>query len=151
MTLLVFAKAMAWFRGKEEVEFEDLRQMMPFVLHDKLVQDTDSPFFEAARRSVYRSDKIGWIRTLFDLSCAEYDRLNLDRDDPVAKLEAEFDVGLDGVTEKEARARLVKIERLMSDWSKGGKLYGHLFDDILKLKYLHQRYTNYLKWLRWKG
>ncbi len=151
MTLLVFAKAMAWFRGKEEVEFEDLRQMMPFVLHDKMVQDTDSPFFEAVGRSVFRSDKIGWIRTLFDLSCAEYDRLNLDRDDPVAKLEAEFDAGLDGVTEKEARARLVKIERLLSEWSKGGKIYGHLFDDILKLKYLHQRYTNYLKWLRWKG
>ena len=33
----------------------------------------------------------------------------------------------------------------------GRKLYGHLFDDILKLKYLHQRYTNYLKWLQWKG
>jgi MoxR-like ATPase len=151
MTVLVFAKAMAWFRGKDEVEYEDLRQMMPFVLHDKLVQDIDSPFFEATGKSVFRSDKIGWIRTLFDLSCAEYDRLNLDRDDPIAKLEAEFDVGLDGMTEKEARSRLVKIERLLSDWSKGGKLYGHLFDDILKLKYLHQRYTNYLKWLRWKG
>jgi hypothetical protein len=23
-------------------------------------------------------------------------------------------------------------------------------DDILKLKYLHQRYTNYLRWLTWK-
>ena len=28
------------------------------------------------------------------------------------------------------------------------KLYGHLYDDLLKLKYLHQRYTNYLRWLR---
>ncbi len=25
--------------------------------------------------------------------------------------------------------------------------YGHIFDDVLKLKYLHQRYTNYLRWL----
>ena len=24
-----------------------------------------------------------------------------------------------------------------------------VFDDLLKLKYLHQRYTNYLKWLLW--
>ena len=24
-------------------------------------------------------------------------------------------------------------------------------DDILVLKYLHQRYTNYLAWLRWQG
>jgi MoxR-like ATPase len=151
MTVLAFAKAMAWFRGKQEVEFEDLRQMMPFVLHDKLVQDADSPFFNAVGNSVFRSDKVGWIRTLFDLSCAEYDRLDLDRDDPVGNLQAEFEKGLDGVTEKEVRARLVRIERLLADWSKGRKLYGHLFDDLLKLKYLHQRYTNYLKWLKWKG
>ncbi|HET9529669.1 MAG TPA: ATPase, partial [Blastocatellia bacterium] len=124
---------------------------LPFVLHDKLSQDADSPFFEAESNSVFRSDKIGWIRRLFDLSCAEYDRLDLDRDDPVAKLEAEFERGLEGVTESEVRSRLVRIERVLAEWSKGRKLYGHMYDDILKLKYLHQRYTNYLKWLHWKG
>ena len=31
--------------------------------------------------------------------------------------------------------------------ARGKKLYGHLYDDILVLKYLHQRYTNYLRWL----
>jgi MoxR-like ATPase len=150
MTVLVFAKAMSWFRGKSEVEFEDVRQMIPFVLHDKLVQEPDSPFFEASNNAAYRSDKVGWIRTLFDLSCAEYDRLNLDREDPIVDLEMEFEAGLEGVTEQQVRARLVKIERLLTEWSKGRKLYGHLFDDILKLKYLHQRYTNFLKWLKWK-
>ena len=48
------------------------------------------------------------------------------------------------------RAELVKIERLLGDWAKGRKLYGHMYDDVLKLKYLHQRYSNYLKWLLWK-
>jgi hypothetical protein len=85
------------------------------------------------------------------LSCKEFDRLNLDNDDPVKALEQEFELGLEGLPEKEVRARLVKIERLLSEWSKGRKMYGHLFDDILKLKYLHQRYTNYLRWLQWKG
>lgn len=151
MTVLAFAKALAYFRGASEVSFEDLRQTMPFVLHDKLVQETNSPFFELPENEVYRSDKIGWIRKLFDLSCKEFDRLNLDNDDPVKVLEQEFELGLEGLPEKEVRARLVKIERLLSEWSKGRKMYGHLFDDILKLKYLHQRYTNYLKWLQWKG
>ena len=41
-----------------------------------------------------------------------------------------------------------KIERLLATWSKGRKLYGPLYDDLLKLKYLHQRYTNYLNWLK---
>jgi MoxR-like ATPase len=25
-----------------------------------------------------------------------------------------------------------------------------MYDDVLELKYLHQRYTNYLRWLLWK-
>jgi len=74
--------------------------------------------------------------------------VNLDRDDPVAELATEFRRGLDGLSENETRARLVRIERLITEWSKGRKLYGHIYDDVLKLKYLHQRYTNYLRWLK---
>jgi MoxR-like ATPase len=147
MTVLVFAKALAYFRGNRTVDLDDLRHTIPFVLHDKLTPDLDAPFFEAPGNGVFRIDRVGWIRRLFDLACAEYDRLGLDHDDPLAALEAEFEAGLEGVQESEVRARLVKIERLLADWSKGRKLYGHLFDDVLKLKYLHQRYNNYLKWL----
>jgi MoxR-like ATPase len=151
MTSLVFLKAMAYFRGDREVSLEDMRQILPFVLHDKLVQNPDSPFFESPENSMLRVDKISWIRRLFDLSCAEHDRLNLDKDDVVGQLAAEFQRGLEGVTEAEARAQLVKIERVLTTWSRGRKLYGHLYDDVLKLKYLHQRYTNYLQWLKWKS
>jgi MoxR-like ATPase len=151
MTLMVFAKALAYFRGNKAVELDDLRQIMPFVLHEKMAQDPDAPFFEVPGNEVYRSDHISWIRRLFDLACAEYDRLNLDRDDPLAAFEKEFALGLEGVSAGEVRNRLTKIERVLGEWSKGRKLYGNLFDDILKLKYLHQRYTNYLRWLEWKG
>jgi hypothetical protein len=148
MTLLVYAKAMAYVRGNRVVELEDVRQVLPFVLHDKLVADMDAPFFDVPGNAAYRTDRVGWLRKLFDLSCADYDRLNLDREDPLAVFGAEFKRGLDGLTEGEVRGRLVKIERLIGDWAKGRKLYGHLYDDLLKLKYLHQRYTNYLRWLK---
>jgi MoxR-like ATPase len=151
MTALVFMKAMAYLRGGREVSLEDVRQIIPFVLHDKLMQDPDCPFFESPENAMFRTDKIGWIRKLFDLACAEFERLELDRDDPVAQQSAEFKRGLEGVSEKEVKARLVQIERLLSQWSKSRKFYGHMFDDVLKLKYLHQRYTNYLRWLKWKG
>ena len=49
MTLLIYSKALAYFRGNPAVELEDLRQVIPFVLHDKLAPDTDAPFFEAPR------------------------------------------------------------------------------------------------------
>jgi MoxR-like ATPase len=151
MTALVFVKAMSCFRGATDVELEDVRQILPFVLHDKLVQDPDCPFFEAAENAVLRTDKVGWIRKMFDMACAEYERLRLDDDDPVAEMTAEFAGGLDGLNEKQVRGRLVNIEKVIAGWSKSRKFYGHQFDDVLKLKYLHQRYTNYLRWLEWNG
>jgi len=150
MTCLVFIKGMAYFRGASEVSIEDMRQMLPFVLHDKLSQNADSPYFEKTGNGSLRVDRVTWIRTLFDDSCREYDRLGLDKQDPVAQMEGQFEKGLEGLPEKEVRNRLVEIERLLRDWSKSRKLYGHMFDDILKLKYLHQRYSNYLRWLQWK-
>jgi MoxR-like ATPase len=147
MTLMSFAKAMAYFRGSDEVELDDLRQVLPFVLNDKLKPDLDSPFFQAASSTGFRSDRIGWLRHLFDASCKEYDRLELDRKDPVADLASELRAGLDGVEEPEVRKRLARIERQITDIGKGGKIYGPLHDDLLLLKSLHQRYTNYLHWL----
>jgi MoxR-like ATPase len=151
MTALVFVKGMAYFRGGREVSLEDMRQVLPFVLHDKLVQDPDSPFFEAPGHGIYRVDKVSWIRKLIDLSNLEYERLELDKDDPAGTLGAELERGLDGLGEEEVLNRMVRIESTLAGWTKGRKLYGHLHDDVLKLKYLHQRYTNYLRWLRWKG
>lgn len=147
-TLLVYAKALAWFRGNQAVALDDVRQVLPFVLNDKLQPDLDAPFFALPENAAYRSDRLSWLRWLLDASNAEYDRLDLDRNDPVGELSAQFARGLDGVTERETRARLTRIERLIEERVKGRKLYGHLYDDLLKLKYLHQRYTNYLHWLR---
>jgi MoxR-like ATPase len=147
MSLLLYAKALAYFRGNPAVELTDVRQVLPFVLHDKLVPDLDAPFFEAAGNAPLRTDRVGWLRKLFDLSCADYDQLDLDRDDPVGTFSAELAVGLEGVSESDTRNRLVRIERAIAEMTKGRKLYGHLYDDLLKLKYLHQRHTNYLRWL----
>ncbi len=151
LTLLIFVKAMAYFRGAREVSLEDLRQIVPFALHDKLTPNHQAPFFDVPEHAPLRMDRIGWIRRLFDLACGEYDRLDLDRNDPVAALLTEFAGGLEGLPERDVQARLVKIERFIGDLAKGRKIFGHLYDDLLCLKYLHQRYTNYLRWVRWKG
>lgn len=147
MTLIGFAKAMAFFHGSDAVSLDDVRQVLPFVLRDKLHPDPDAPFFGLPENAAYRTDAIAWLRHLFDLSCEEYDRLDLDRDDPVRALADEFAAGLDGLGEREVRARLTRIERLVAERVQGRKLYGPLHDELLHLKYLHQRYTNYLSWL----
>jgi hypothetical protein len=133
------------------VELEDLRQILPFVLHAKLAPDEEAPFFEAPGNEVFKTDRIGWLRRVFDLACAEYDRLGLDRQDPVGELILEMRAGLEGLAEPAVRARLAAIERAVTELGKGRKLYGHMYDDLIQLKYLHQRYTNYLRWLRTAG
>ena len=148
MTLLIYSKALAYFRGNGEIDLDDVRQVLPFVLHDKLQPDLDAPFFGLPENAAYRTDRISWLRRLFDLSNADYDRLDLDQHDPVGELAAQFAEGLDGLSERDVLARLNKIERHVNEQIKGRKLYGHLYDDLLKLKYLHQRYTNYLVWVR---
>ena len=40
------------------------------------------------------------------------------------------------------------IESQIAEVADSGKLYGRDFDDLLALKYLHQRYSSYLRWLR---
>lgn len=147
MSLLQFSKALAFFRGNDSVELDDVRQVLPFVLHSRLFADTDAPFFELPENAFYRSDKIGWLRLLFDSSCKEFDRLSLDNKDPVEALSNEFDEGLDGLTAKQAKQRLNRIESEISQLVEGKKMYGHIYEDVVKLKYLHQRYTNYLAWL----
>ena len=98
----------------------------------------------------YRVDRIQWLRKLFDLSCEEYVSLNLDDHDPVDAIEATFKKGLENVSMREVDARLLVIEKQLQAWSKTKKLYGYRADDILKLKYFHQRYNNYRRWLKWK-
>jgi MoxR-like ATPase len=48
------------------------------------------------------------------------------------------------------RKELDRIELLLGRLAQGTKLYAHVATDVLKLKYYHQRYSNYLRWRRWK-
>jgi MoxR-like ATPase len=150
MTALTFAKSMAWFRGRQAVGLDDLRQILPWVLHEKLVQNPTSAFFDQEGRDVLRIDRIAWLRQAFIDSCAEYDRLDLDRNDPLAEVDAAFAKGLDGLDDKAVRTELDRIELLLGKLAQNTKLYAHVAADVLKLKYYHQRYSNYLRWWQWK-
>jgi MoxR-like ATPase len=150
LTLLNFSKALAWFRGAPEVALADIRQIVPWILHEKLIQNPTSPFFDQTGNGIYRIDRIAWIRKAFDLACEEFVRLDLDRADPIAAIDDAFDRGLDGVSVADVRKQLNLIETQLTELSKGTKLYAHVQADVLKLKYYHQRYSNYLRWLMLK-
>ncbi|MBO3084471.1 AAA family ATPase [Cellulomonas fengjieae] len=150
-SLVAYAKAMAYFRGNAEVTLDDLRAVVPFVLHDKLQPDLQSRAFDDPERESLRTDRVSWIRDLFDTACQQYDAEGLDTDDPVGTILAELAAGLDGLREAEVRRRLAQIEGVLAGWQDATKLHGSLFEDALALKYAHQRYSSYLEWLSWSG
>ena len=147
-TLIRYAKAMAWFRGAPAVTVADVAAVLPFVLRDKLRPNLQHPRFDTGVDHELSHDVVSWLRDLFTAADAEYTALGLDRDDPVGALLAQAEAGLQGLGAADATRRLTEVEARIAAIAGTGKLYARHFDDLLALKYLHQRYSSYLRWLR---
>jgi MoxR-like ATPase len=146
-TCLHFAKALAFFRGRPEVELEDLRQIVPWVLHEKLVPNARSPFFESKKSRGLLQDRVAWIRNMFDMAMEQYGR-----HEPVRKkvraLREQLEAGLQGVPAKEVAQRLAQTSRLLEELVKKHELSGAVYEDVIHVKSMHSRYQNYAHWLK---
>lgn len=150
-TLIVYAKAIAWFRGTAAVDVDDVAAVLPFVLRGKLLHNPSHPRFDVGAERELATDAASWLADVFAESCRQFDALGRDRDDPVAALLAQLDQGLEDLGAVEAQRRLTEVEAAIRRIAATGKLYGRDFDDLTALKYLHQRYTAYLRWAERAG
>ncbi|MFW0782997.1 MoxR family ATPase [Gordonia sp. CPCC 206044] len=150
-SLISYAKAMAYFRGEPEVGLADCASILPFVLRGKLFPNHRHPRFDRAEDSGLATDQLSWLADLFEQSNREYDALGLADRDPVGDLLSQLGEGIDDLTALEVTRRITEIQIRIDEISRTGKAYGRDFDDLLTLKYLHQRYTNYLRWLSDSG
>jgi hypothetical protein len=146
-TCLHFAKALAYFRGREAVELEDLRQIVPWVLHEKLVPNARSPFFESKASRGLLQDRVAWIRSMFDTAMEQFGRHQPVRR-KVRVLRDELESGLQGVPAKEITRRLGEVSKLLEELVKKHELSGPIYEDVIHLKSLYSRYQNYAHWLR---
>lgn len=145
-SLILYAKAIAWFRGQPEVGVADVAAVLPFALRGKLLPNPTHPRFDIGAEHELSTDVASWLASLFAESNRQFDALGLAVDDPVGALLAEFDRGLDGLSATQTSQRLTAVEAQLQAISSAGKLYGRHFDDLAALKYLHQRYSGYLRW-----
>ncbi len=145
MTLLAYAKALAYFRGHKQVGIEDLRQIVPFVLHDKLSPNRQSPYFDSERRGLL-SDKTAWIRNMFDMAMDQYDHLRPDDHSPLEKYLEEMDKGLVGLGKTETKRRINRIAATIREYQRGGELSAPVYMDLAVLKSLYLRYQAYMHW-----
>jgi MoxR-like ATPase len=146
-TVLHFAKAMAYFRGHDHVEVADLRQIMPWVLHEKLQPNPRSPFFEGKGQRALLADRVAWIRHMLDMALESYPRHEPLRH-KVRKERELLDAGLAGVDLKAAQKRLGGVTALMKELVTKAELSGAVYEDLIHLKSMYSRYQNYVAWLR---
>jgi MoxR-like ATPase len=146
-TSIHFAKALAYFRGHKEVELEDLRQIVPWVLHDKLVPNARSAFFEAKGNQQLLADRVAWIRQMLDSAFAGYTKHEPVRS-KVQKLRVQLDAGLAGVDAKTVEKRLAQVTTLMMALTTKAELSGPVYEDLIHLKSIYSRYQNYAQWLK---
>jgi hypothetical protein len=117
------------------------------VLHEKLVPNTRSPFFDVKGRRALLQDRVAWIRNMVDMSLADFER-HAPLRSQVVELRQELDQGLAGVDLKSVERRLGKISALLRKLMKDAELSGPVYEDLIHLKSMHSRYQNYAHWLR---
>jgi MoxR-like ATPase len=146
-TALHFAKAMAYFRGHAQVELEDVRQIVPWVLHEKLTPNIRSAFFEVKGKRPLLQDRVAWIRNLMDMAFEQFASHEPTRK-KVNEAHRELEAGLQGVDLKTVQARINKTTALMEKLMSKSELSGPVYEDLIRLKSLYSRYQNYAQWLR---
>jgi hypothetical protein len=144
-TGLHYAKALAYVRGNRAVELEDVRQILPWVLHEKIVPNTRSPFFDVKGKRVLLQDRVSWIRSMFDTAMEQYGRHAPVRNKVMA-LREQLDEGLRGVDAKTTRERMARVSSLISELMKKSELSGPVYEDLIHLKSIYSRYNNYSLW-----
>jgi MoxR-like ATPase len=138
-SVLLFAKALAYFRDRPEVAVEDVAQMLPFVLHDKLRPNPQSAFFQKTENQVLLVDRVTWIRRLFERAVSQHAAYQPVRA-PVQRLSAEYQAGIGHLEAADLKKRATEVQRRLDEMLKKNELGGSVYDDLIVLKDLHQSY-----------
>jgi hypothetical protein len=136
--LLHLAQALAWFRGEEAVGADDVRAMLPWVLHDKLRVNPQSAFFQKPENQVYLSDRVSWIQQLFDRAVDQHAAYSKKRA-AVRDLERDCAGGFGSMTTIDIRRLLDRIRERLEHVVRDNELNGVVHADVVLLKDLYVR------------
>lgn len=136
-SLLLLAKALAWFRGEAAVAIEDVRALLPWVLYDKLRINAQSAFFSTPEHRVYLTDRVSWIQQMFDAAMAQRAAYTRTRG-PVEDLRRAVD-GVATLDDGEVTATMERVRRAIEKLVDQGELNAPVHADLLVLKGLHAR------------
>ena len=134
-SILHFAKAVAWFRGARAVGNDDVRQILPWVLHERLHPNPMSPFFQKPDNQFQLLDRLSWIRQLHDRSIAlqaAYAAIH----EPVEEIRAEVQKALERSDPAAVNQALKQLRKQMEFLLTKHELNALVHHDLLLLKQL---------------
>lgn len=148
-SILRFAKALAWFRGARAVGNDDVRQILPWVLHERLHPNPMSPFFQKPENQFLLLDRLSWIRQLHDRSIslqAAYAAIR----NPIEEVRDEVQHALESSDTATVNRALKQLRKQMEFLLSHHELNALIHHDLLHLKQmatmcqnrLHQRDRN---------
>ena len=134
-SVIHYGKALSFFLGRTSVTIEDLRQLIPWLLFDKVRVNRQSQFFDKAEHKVYLADRVGWLRQMFDMAIQQHASYAPIRE-PLQQLESSL--ATPGVLEtKELTKQLKQVTGHIRDLLESHELNGSVHEDLLRLKLLH--------------
>jgi MoxR-like ATPase len=134
-SILLYAKAIAWFRGGDAVEHEDIRQILPWVLHEKLRPNPASSFFQKLENQTFLIDQLSWLRQLYDRAGtikAAYQTAH----QKVADAQKEVLASLGHMNHAALQRASLNLRRQMEDLLNTHELNAPVHHDLLALKQL---------------
>jgi MoxR-like ATPase len=149
-TLLHLSQALAWFRGERSVAGDDIRSILPWVLHDKLRINPQSAFFQKPENQVYLSDRVSWIQQLFDRAVAQHADYSTQRG-VIRELQRRCADGFGPVTTVDLRRLLEQIRECLEQTLRANELNGVVHSDVVLLKDLYVRGHRELAGREWSG
>jgi MoxR-like ATPase len=141
-TLLHYAKALAWFRGHDAVALEDIRALLPWVMHDKLQANPQSSFFQKAENAVYVVDRVSWIRQLFDKAVTQHAAYATVRKPTLELQQALAGAALSALPQPELKQRMMQVQKRMEEVISRQEMNGATHADLVLLKDLFVRCQN---------
>jgi MoxR-like ATPase len=131
--LIHFAKALAYFLGRNAAELNDVRQVLPWVLFEKLRPNLQSPFFEKDENRVLLTDRATWIQKLFDIGVQQYAAYGVIRGQVNKALAEAGDPGVP------MPRRIAAVEHQLGRLVDECELNAAVHADIIKLRSVHAR------------
>jgi MoxR-like ATPase len=119
--MLHFAKALAYFRSQDEVKLDDIEQLIPWCLHEKLIANRRSAFFEIKGANLLLNDRVAWLRAAYINAQKQFIKYSPTKAQ-VKKLLSD------------PKSTQMAIESKIRDILSSSELSGAAYEDIISLK-----------------